>query len=205
MTSSIVTFQGNTPLTMSSREIADLCEARHNDVVATIERLFEKGVLRESRKTLREYEPQGGGRPTQVYDLTKRDTLVVISGYDAELRAKIIDRWMGLEEQLHDQMLAAHKAKILTLQTTMQALKGPVRIYETYELDLIDYLEDMAKIGADQIAIGVLDAEICAAALRRNAIERVLESKRPSSRRLNRSGYPSLRAAYGNQNHCSNL
>ena len=39
--------------TMSSREIADLCGARHNDVITTIERLFSKGLLRESRKTLR--------------------------------------------------------------------------------------------------------------------------------------------------------
>lgn len=40
----------------------------------TIERLFQKGVLRESRKTPRGYRPEGGGRPTEVYDLTKRDT-----------------------------------------------------------------------------------------------------------------------------------
>jgi len=84
---------------MSSREIAELCEARHNDVVATIQRLFDQGVLRESRNTLRPFAPEGGGRPTQVYDLTKRDTLVVVSGYNAELRAKIIDRWQELEER----------------------------------------------------------------------------------------------------------
>ncbi|MFT8952975.1 MAG: Rha family transcriptional regulator [Gluconobacter sp.] len=83
--------------TMSSREIADICGARHNDVVATIERLFENGVLRESRKTTRTYRPEKGGRPTEVYDLTKRDTLVVVSGYNDEVRAKIIDRWMELE------------------------------------------------------------------------------------------------------------
>ena len=82
---------------MSSREIADICEARHNDVVVTIERLFENGVLRESRKTTRTYRPVRGGRPTEVYDLTKRDTLVVVSGYNDEVRAKIIDRWMELE------------------------------------------------------------------------------------------------------------
>lgn len=84
--------------TMSSREIAELCDARHNDVVATIVRLFDQGVLRESRKTTRTVAPEGGGRPTQVYDLTKRDTLVVVSGYSAELRARIIDRWQQLEE-----------------------------------------------------------------------------------------------------------
>ena len=57
--------------TLSSREIADLCEARHNDVVATIDRLFDNGVLRESRKTMRPFSPPGGGRPTEVYDLNQ--------------------------------------------------------------------------------------------------------------------------------------
>lgn len=85
------------PLTMSSREIADLCETRHNQIVDTIERLIGSGVLRESRKTTRRVQPPGGGRPTDVYDLTKRDTLVVASGYKDELRARIIDRWLELE------------------------------------------------------------------------------------------------------------
>ena len=52
--------------TMTSREIAELVEARHNDVVATIERLFSKGLLRSSRETRRE---STGGRPLDVYDL----------------------------------------------------------------------------------------------------------------------------------------
>lgn len=86
--------------TMSSMEIAELCEARHNDVIATIQRLFEQGVLRESRDTLREHRRAEGGRPTRVYDLTKRDTLVVASGYNAKLRARIIDRWEEAERQL---------------------------------------------------------------------------------------------------------
>lgn len=87
-------------VTMSSDEIAEVCIARHNDVVETIERLFEKGVLRESRKTTRRVQPVGGGRPKDVYDLTKRDSLVVVSGYDDEVRAKLIDRWMELEGRI---------------------------------------------------------------------------------------------------------
>lgn len=85
------------PLTMSTRDIAELCETRHNQIIETVERLFAKGVLRESRKTTRTHSPGGGGRPTEVYDLTKRDTLVVASGYDDALRARIIDRWMEIE------------------------------------------------------------------------------------------------------------
>ena len=83
--------------TMSSREIADICEARHNDVIATIERLINEGVLRLGRNTARPHAPEAGGRPTMVYDLTRRDCLVVVSGYNAALRARIIDRWMELE------------------------------------------------------------------------------------------------------------
>lgn len=88
---------GAAEATMSSREIADICEARHNDVIVTIERLINEEVLRLGRNTARAHQADGGGRPTMVYDLTKRDCLVVISGYSAALRAKIIDRWMALE------------------------------------------------------------------------------------------------------------
>lgn len=81
--------------TMSSREIADLVEARHNDVVATIERLFSKNLLRSSRKSRREAT---GGRPIEVYDLIERDTHLVVAGYSDEHRARVIDRWQELEE-----------------------------------------------------------------------------------------------------------
>jgi phage regulator Rha-like protein len=80
--------------TMSSREIADLAGARHNDVVATISRLFDRGLLRSSRKSRLE---QTGGRPTEVFDLIERDVYLIISGYSDEVRARIIDRWQELE------------------------------------------------------------------------------------------------------------
>jgi len=80
--------------TMSSREIAELVEARHNDVVASIERLFAKNLLRSSRKSRREAT---GGRPVDVYDLIERDTHLVVAGYSDEHRAKVIDRWQELE------------------------------------------------------------------------------------------------------------
>ena len=90
-----LTLFNETPRTMSSREIAELVEARHNDVVATIERLYAKGLLRSSRKTRKE---STGGRPIEVYDLIERDTHLVVSGYSDEHRARVIDRWQELEQ-----------------------------------------------------------------------------------------------------------
>lgn len=84
----------NNEVTMSSREISSLVEARHNDVISTIDRLFDKGLLRSSRKTRRE---ETGGRPIEVYDLIERDTHLVVAGYSDEHRARVIDRWQELE------------------------------------------------------------------------------------------------------------
>ncbi len=82
--------------TMSSREVAEIVEARHNDVLATIERLFSKGLLRSSRKTRRE---STGGRPIDVYDLVERDCYLVVAGYSDEMRARLVDRWQELESK----------------------------------------------------------------------------------------------------------
>jgi len=113
---------GAAEATMSSREIADICEARHNDVIATIERLINEEVLRLGRNTARAHQTGGGGRPTMVYDLTKRDCLVVISGYSAALRAKIIDRWMELETAAPAPALPQSFAAALRLAAEQQDL-----------------------------------------------------------------------------------
>ncbi len=87
-------FNNGAVSTMSSREIADIAEARHNDLVATIDRLFDKGLLRSSRKTRHE---NTGGRPIEVYDLVERDVYLIVAGYSDEVRARIIDRWQEPE------------------------------------------------------------------------------------------------------------
>jgi phage regulator Rha-like protein len=96
MMTNMIAVKGGNAQTMSSRVIAELADARHNDVVATIGRLFDKGLLRSSRKTRQEAT---GGRPTDVYDLIERDVYLVISGYSDEIRARIVDRWQELEAQ----------------------------------------------------------------------------------------------------------
>lgn len=81
-------------VTMTSREVAELADARHNDVCLTIERLFTKGLLRSSRETRIE---STGGRPIAVYDLIERDTYIIMASYSDEVRARIVDRWQELE------------------------------------------------------------------------------------------------------------
>ena len=131
--------------TMSSREIAELVEARHNDVVATIERLFAKNLLRSSRKSRREAT---GGRPVDVYDLIERDTHLVVAGYSDEHRARVIDRWQELEARVAPSA-PADLSKLEILQMALESEKARVLLTVQVETQAtkIEHLENLFKEG----------------------------------------------------------
>ncbi len=141
-------------LTMSSREIADLVDARHNDVVATIERLFSKGLLRSSRITRREAT---GGRPLQVYDLCERDTHLVVAGYSDEHRARVIDRWQELESarsvQLPDFTNPAESARAWAEQYELRAVAQQALAIAAPKVEFVDrYVENTGTMTFRQVA-----------------------------------------------------
>ncbi|WP_375702430.1 Rha family transcriptional regulator [Bartonella sp. AA89HNZF] len=86
--------------TMSSREIAELCGKRHDNVMRDI-----KNILLElyDEKDILKFEGiffDSMNRKKTEYLLPKRECLILVSGYSTTLRAKIIDRWQELEKQV---------------------------------------------------------------------------------------------------------
>jgi phage regulator Rha-like protein len=84
---------------MSSREIADLVESRHDSVKRTIERLAEKGVIRFT-PTVETSHEGAGARDVEVYRIGKRDSYVVVAQLSPEFTARLVDRWQELEAAL---------------------------------------------------------------------------------------------------------
>lgn len=82
--------------TMTSREIAELTGKRHPDVTRDIEEYL--GRLGDVSKFARIYKDSMNRSKTE-YCLPKRETLILVSGYNIELRARIIDRWEELERK----------------------------------------------------------------------------------------------------------
>ena len=81
---------------MSSREIAALAGKEHRNVMADIRSMLlelhgENGLL----KFQQSYTKSQNKRQPEFL-LPKRETLILISGYYVELRARIIDRWQEL-------------------------------------------------------------------------------------------------------------
>jgi phage regulator Rha-like protein len=87
--------------TMSSREIAELVESRHDSVKRTIERLAEKQVIVQP-PTVDEPSTDELGRPRtiSVYRLDKRSSLIVVAQLCPEFTARVVDRWQQLESTI---------------------------------------------------------------------------------------------------------
>lgn len=101
-------------VTMSSREIADLVESRHDDVKRSIQRLAERGVI--ELPPLAEVPNDGPGPKTiGAYFICKRDSYVIVAQLSPEFTARLVDRWQELE--------AKQAPAITTPQTFAQALR----------------------------------------------------------------------------------
>lgn len=84
-----------TVLTMSSSDIAELVESRHDHVKRSIERLAERGVI--------ELPPMGEvknhlNQSVSVYLIGKRDSYIVVAQLSPEFTARLVDRWQELEQ-----------------------------------------------------------------------------------------------------------
>ncbi|WP_238085264.1 phage antirepressor KilAC domain-containing protein [Pseudescherichia vulneris] len=82
-------------LTMSSKEIAKLVGSRHADVCITIDRLISKSVI-ERYAALPYTHPQNG-QEYHHYQVSKRDSYVIVAQLCPEFTARLVDRWQELE------------------------------------------------------------------------------------------------------------
>jgi phage antirepressor YoqD-like protein len=79
--------------TMSSREIAELTGKAHKNVLADIDKMLISLGLKIQPGSYTD----SNGDPRRCFDLPKRETLILVSGYNVQMRARIIDRWQELE------------------------------------------------------------------------------------------------------------
>lgn len=98
--------------TMSSREISELTGSSHDNVLKGIRRLVLEGVVFKNDTP---YTNEQNGQIYTQFVLDFRNTMVVVSGYSAEIRARIIDRWQELEAKQTAPKLPQTMAQALRL------------------------------------------------------------------------------------------
>lgn len=119
-------------VTMTSRDIAELVESRHDDTKRSIERLVERGVIELPPMA----EIPTATKPMQVYVFSgekgKRDSIIVVAQLSPEFTARLVDRWQELEKaagtyqipQTYPEALRAYADELEAHEKTRQALEA---------------------------------------------------------------------------------
>lgn len=126
MQNSLTLTAGNA-VTMSSREIAELVGTTHDSVLKTIRSLIDRGVVFGNETPY--IHPQNG-QSYPEFLLDYRNTMVVVSGYSPEVRARIIDRWQELEARPSTNELT----RLEILQIALDAEKSRIKAEEALAL-----------------------------------------------------------------------
>lgn len=86
-------------VTMSSREIGELTGKEHRNVMADIRKMLNELNIATAdfSAVVKVAGPNGSIREWEIFNLPKRESLILVSGYSIPMRARIIDRWQNLE------------------------------------------------------------------------------------------------------------
>ena len=130
--------------TMSSREIADLCNKDHRHVLRDIDDLNATYEVMALPKVGQSNYTADNGQSYRQYLLNKEQTIDLITGYRADIRIRINRRWQELEAQASAPVipatlsealrLAADQAELIEHQQSRLALVEP----KAAALDVID-------------------------------------------------------------------
>ena len=105
-------------LTMSTREIAELTGKRPDNVLRDADKMLEELRLGGLLKFEGTYRDSQNGQEYRLLNLPKRETLILVSGYSVELRARIIDRWIELETAVARSGSSDFEGQLLRLAKT---------------------------------------------------------------------------------------
>lgn len=116
---------------MSSREIAQICEKEHRNIIRDIRRMLEDLGDYEDGSNLSSPQNSEKGWKFSTYKNSQNKeqpefllnfelTMTLISGYNVVLRNRIIKRWQELELQQQQIQLAKQNKQIVALENKLQ-------------------------------------------------------------------------------------
>lgn len=144
------------PVTMSSREIADLTGKRHSDVLRDIDNLVESlnadlrlGFISSTYK-------DSTGKENRMYQMDRDASYCLVAGYDPNARMRIIKRWQEFETA-QQTALPPPKAPKLTREERYRlgVYRDAVKTAE-----LVGLSGNMARLAADAYCKNTLGCSI---------------------------------------------
>ena len=128
-----------TEQTITSLEVAELTGKNHKEVLRDIRNIIAQmdEINQRNFAPVKYKDAKGEERP--MFNLTKEGCLCLVSGYDANLRMKIINRWKELEQHYVQQ---PQQATIQDKMFFINAVAEGLRLNEPSRLALYKQVND---------------------------------------------------------------
>ena len=173
---------------MTSQQIADLVDSRHDVVRKSIERLVARGVIQLPPVTeVKLNQSLSPNNKTVVYvfsgDQGKRDSIIVVAQLSPEFTAKLVDRWAELEQKASQSVVALPHDYISALEELLITKKGEQLAQEQLAiaapkaaaLDTLSHAKGSLGVRETAKAVGIPEREF---------VRRCLDKSKPMSSRF---------------------
>lgn len=141
----------NPSMTMSSREIAELTKKEHSNVMRDIRNMFEQ-LDPDGAFSFESTYLDGQNKERPLFNLPYRETMVLVSGYSVELRAKVVDRWIELENKMAKPVQAMLPDQVYNQAVALNNLNSTS--FPSVNPNIIQMMRDYAQNNMMQLMIG---------------------------------------------------
>ncbi len=128
------------PVTMSSREIAELTGKLHKNVIRDIRTMLDELAVDGSNLSHVREEVDSRGYTAAIH-LPRREVEILLTGYSIPLRAKVIDRLHELEQAQRPFTLPRNFSEALRLAAELEEQKEQLRLQN-------EAMKPAAEVGA---------------------------------------------------------
>ena len=129
-----VALAAPTAQTMTSLEVSNLVGSEHPKVRLSMERLAERGVISLSPLSKVRIQRERREEVVEVYNLTERDSYIVVAQLSPEFTARLVDRWRKLESDLLNTPRINSEAKLMMSLPMYAEIKA--QAYKDVQADL---------------------------------------------------------------------
>lgn len=174
-----------TAQTMSSREIAQLCDKRHDHVLRDIDNLNLTYQQMGLPKVGEGYytHPSTGSQQHREFLLTKEQSIDLVTGYRADIRIRINRRWQELEAQNNAPALPNFNDPVAAARAWADAVeKQQVAIAQVAELQ--PKAQALEAISHSEGSLGVREAAKAVGMGQNEFVEWCIDKNKPVTSRF---------------------
>lgn len=138
----------STAIRMTSQEIADLVQVRHDSVKRSVERLIESGII--VQPPMVDGIRSANGTVPKLYvfegEQGKRDTMVLVAQLSPQFLGTVVDRWLELEKAVQQPRLPSNYKEALQFLIEAEEQKEQLAFQVVQQQQVIEVIQPKADV-----------------------------------------------------------